>query len=201
MPSLNQSADKSRICVYAGRRGSGKSYLMSRHIEDAIKSGQYANVVIFDPVVCMPDFQELCTEYSVRLRYLEYDFLKHQVTPAIPYGKPKSRNEIDWRHTLYAFDEIDLLCDAHKIDPTLDMLLNYSRHWACSIYCNFRRFARVHKTLESLATDFYIFQMIAPRDTQAVEAILSGIPDVTGREVSVARVKSLPLYHNIHVQV
>ena len=199
MSSLNQQASESRIHVYAGRRGAGKSYLMARHTEKLIESGHFANCVVFDPMVCLPDWQSLADEHKMRLRYIEFDFTTRQPKPGIPFGKPTSRNDVDWRRTLYVFDEIDLLCDPNKIHSALACIINYSRHWGCTVLANFRRFARIHKDLEGLATDYYIFQMVAPRDTNAVESILSGIPDTEGREVSVARVKALPVYHHIHV--
>jgi len=172
---------------------------MFRHAESLIESGKFANVVCFDPMVNAPDWQALCDPLSIRLKYIEFDFKTRQPVPSIPFGKPAKRGDIDWRRTLYVLDEIDLLCDPNKIHATLAAIINYSRHWACTILANFRRFARIHKDLEGLATDYYIFQMLAPRDTQAVQAILEGIPDVDGREVTVARVKALPLFRHVHV--
>jgi len=201
MPSLNTSAQDSRIAVYAGRRGAGKSFLMAKHAERLIESGRFANVVCFDPMVCLPEWSSLCSEKSIRLKYLEFDFGKKEVVPAIPFGKAKTKNDPSYEHSLYIFDEVDTICSPNSIHPSLAAILNYSRHWDCTVLANFRRFARISKDLEGLATDFFIFQMVAPRDLAAVDNILSGIPDTTGSEVTIDRVKSLPLFKHIHVRL
>ena len=167
----------------------GKSTLMFDHVDQLATN--HAGLCVFDPMVCAPSWDASAAKHAFRLSYIEWDFDKDTPSPAIPYGPPRPDQPDDWRSSLFALDEVDLLCSPGKIHPTLRKLVHYSRHWGSTVLANFRRFQNVHKDLEGLATHIYVFATTAPRDLDRLDRLLEGTVNTEGKPYSRERIRFL----------
>jgi hypothetical protein len=89
------------------------------------------------------------------------------------------------------FDEIDLACNAYKIDDSLKRIINYGRNADInvSLICAARRAARVNRDLTACSTKCILFRTREPADLKFISDTVS--PDV------IDTIKTLPPYEYI----
>lgn len=188
--SLQGSHSACTVRLVLGRRGMGKSTLLWSLTEKL--APRYANLTIFDPMICAPAFDDLAKAHALRLTYIEFDFDKNECKPPLPYGPPRPEQKTDHRNSLVCLDEVDLLCSPAKIDPTVRKLLHFGRHWNSTLLIAARRALNIHKDIEALATHIYVFSTTAPRDLDRLDLLLEGLPNTQGKPYDRERIRALP---------
>lgn len=169
-----------KIILIFGKRGSGKSFLANKLIENEQRA------IVFDTL----------SEYTNGVVFEEYgNFIKfwrriYQHPYRLIYRPLKPDEEIEYVADLvyaignvtFLVEEIDCFCDQHQISESFAHIIQRGRHNNITLIGITQRPYGIHRLLTSQAKEIYIFSTNEPRDREFFRTLLGqGIEPVLDR--------------------
>lgn len=182
-------ATEKKIILVLGKRGSGKSYLANKLIEN------HHRLFIFDTlseyeqgVVFGTENWELCLEFW---RKVYRDNFRLVYRPIDPEAEIDEICELlfELGNVTFLVEEIDCYCTAYKIPPAFAHIIQRGRHKNITLIGVTQRPFGVHRLLTSQAKEIYVFNTNEPRDREYLRTLL-------GQEID-AKLDSLKQYEYV----
>lgn len=181
-----------KIILIIGKRGTGKSYLANKLIENERRLfvfdtlGEYTNGVVFD------------AEYSNQFK----EFWKHVYKGnfRLVYRPLSPDAEIDdiaelvflLGNVTFLVEEVDCYCTAYQISNAFAHIIQRGRHKDITLIGVTQRPYGINRLLTSQAKEIYIFGTNEPRDIDYLKTLL-------GAEIE-EKLKQLQQYQYLHWQ-
>ena len=181
-----------KVIIIIGKRGSGKSYLANKLIENERRLlvfdtlGEYQSGVVFD------------AEYAERFK----EFWRHVYRGnfRLIYRPLKPDAEIDdiaelvflLGNMTFLVEEVDCYCTSYQISDAFAHIIQRGRHKDITLIGVTQRPYGIHRLLTSQAKELYVFSTNEPRDIDYLKTLL-------GVEVE-EKIKSLGQYQYLHWQ-
>ena len=169
-PKKNLKMDEKKIILIFGKRGSGKSYLAQKLLEDEQR------VLIFDTLseytegVVFEDYEEF-TEFWRKIYQHPYQLIYRPLKP-----DEEIETIADLVYTIgnicFLVEEIDCYCTAYKIGESFAHVIQRGRHKNITLIGVTQRPFGIHRLLTSQAKEIYIFNTNEPRDLDYLRALL-----------------------------
>jgi len=153
------------IITILGRPKTGKTSIISEIIE--INKREDRLFLIYD---LLGNFKQYYTFDGKHIKQItRFDTISHDEFFKLAY---------DTKNCTCFFDEIDIACNAHKIDEALFKIINYGRNvnFNVSLISAARRPARVSRDLTAASSKFIILRCREPADLKYLSEQVS--PDV-----------------------
>ena len=181
-----------KIILIFGKRGSGKSYLAKKKIENEPRlvvfdtMSEYENGVIFDA----ENYHE-CLEFWRKVYRGRFRLIYRPLQPAVEIERI-----CDLVYTIgnccFLVEEIDCYCSAYQISDTFAAIVQRGRHKNITLIGITQRPYGINRLLTSQAKEIYIFNTNEPRDREYLRTLL-------GQEIE-AKLDALKQYEYVHWQ-
>lgn len=181
-----------KIILIFGKRGSGKSYLAGKLIENEQRlvvfdtMSEYKNGVVFGT-----ETREQCWNFWKKVYYKNFRFIYQPI-------KPDAEIEMiaELVYTLgnccFLVEEIDCYCNAYQISDNFAAIIQRGRHNNITLIGITQRPYGIHRLLTSQAKEIYIFNTNEPRDREYLRTLL-------GQEIE-PKLDVLKQYEYVHWQ-
>ena len=168
---MNTKAEKKVILIF-GKRGSGKSYLANKLIENTKQLliydtlCEYTNGVVFD-TEHREDFLRFWGERYRRPYRLIYQ-------PLNPDQEIEEIAELVFAigNITFLVEEIDCYCSSFQIDPSFAHIVQRGRHKNITLIGVTQRPYGINRLLTSQAKEIFIFNTNEPRDREYLKNLL-----------------------------
>src|SRR4030043_512186 len=181
-----------KIKLILGKRGTGKSYLANKLIENEKRLlifdtlGEYNNGVVFDA-----EYAERFREFWKRVYRGNFRLINRPLNP---------ESEIDEIAELvfllgnmtFLVEELDCYCTSWQISDAFAHIIQRGRHQNISLIGVTQRPFGTHRLLTSQAKEIYIFGTNEPRDRDYLKLLL-------GEQIE-AKLDQLQQYQYVHWQ-
>ena len=181
-----------KIILIFGKRGSGKSYLANKQIENELRlvvfdtMSEYENGIVFGT----EDYEQ-CLEFWRKV---------YQGRFKIIYRPIKPKEEIEQIGELvyalgnccFLIEEIDCYCSPYQISDNFAAIIQRGRHKNIKLIGITQRPFGIHRLLTSQAKEIYIFNTNEPRDREYLRILL-------GQEID-SKLDALKQYEYVHWQ-
>lgn len=181
-----------KIILIFGKRGSGKSYLAKKLIENEPRlivfdtMSEYENGVVFgtENYDKLLEFWQKVYRGRFRLIY----------QPIKPYTEIEQICDLVYTlgNCCFMVEEIDCYCTAYQISDTFAAVIQRGRHKNITLIGITQRPYGIHRLLTSQAKEIYIFNTNEPRDREYLRTLL-------GQEIE-TKLDALKQYEYIHWQ-
>jgi len=159
-----------KIILIFGKRGSGKSYLANKLIENEQRLlifdtlSEYTEGVVFEDYEKFAEFWRLIYQHPYRLIYqpLKPDQEIEQIAELV-YTIGDIR---------FVVEEIDCYCTAYQISESFAHVVQRGRHKNITLIGITQRPYGIHRLLTSQAKEIYVFSMNEPRDREYLRTLL-----------------------------
>jgi len=181
-----------KITLIFGKRGSGKSYLAIKLIENEPR------LVVFDT---MGEYEiGVCFGTEEYERYLEFWRRVYRTQFRMIYRPIKPDMEIEricelvysLGNCCFLVEEIDCYCTAYQISDTFAAIVQRGRHKNITLIGITQRPYGIHRLLTSQAKEIYVFNTNEPRDREYLRTLL-------GQEIE-PKLDALKQYEYVHWQ-
>lgn len=181
-----------KIILIFGKRGSGKSWLAKKLIENEPRfivfdtMSEYENGVIFDA----ENFAEFL-EFWQNVYRSRYSLLYRPMMPAVEI---KDISELVYMvgNCCFLVEEIDCYCTAYQISETFAQIIQRGRHKNIKLIGITQRPYGIHRLLTSQAKEIFVFNTNEPRDREYLRTLL-------GQEIE-PKLDALKQYEYVHWQ-
>ena len=181
-----------KITLIFGKRGSGKSYLAGKLIENESRlivfdtMSEYTNGVTFGTEE-YEQFLELWRQVYRKQFRLIYQ-------PIQPHAEIEQICDLVYAlgNCCFLVEEIDCYCTAYQISDTFAAIVQRGRHKNITLIGITQRPYGIHRLLTSQAKEIYIFNTNEPRDREYLRTLL-------GQEIE-AKLDALKQYEYVHWQ-
>lgn len=161
-----------KVSLILGKRGSGKSFLANKLIEDQPRlmiydtMSEYENGVVFGT-----EDREQCLETWRRFYQKQFRFIYR---PIRPEDEIEGICELVYAlgNCCFLVEEIDCYCTAHQISDSFAAIIQRGRHKNITLIGISQRPFGIHRLLTSQAKAMYIFNTNEPRDREYLRALL-----------------------------
>lgn len=181
-----------KVILIFGKRGSGKSYLAHKLIENEPRlvtydiMSEYENGVIFDTEHYEDFLKFWRSVYPHRFRFI--------------YRPLRPAAEVEWICNLvfclgdccFLVEEIDCYCTAYQISDNFAAIIQRGRHKNITLIGITQRPYGIHRLLTSQAKEIYIFNTNEPRDREYLRTLL-------GKEIE-PKLDALNQFEYVHWQ-
>lgn len=184
--------NEKKIILIFGKRGSGKSYLAIKEIENELR------LVVFDTMSEYKNGVVFGTEnYDELLKF--WRTVYHQNFRII-YRPIKPNEEIEQIGELvyalgnccFLIEEIDCYCSPYQISDNFAAIIQRGRHKNITLIGISQRPYGIHRLLTSQAKEIYVFNTNEPRDREYLRTLL-------GQEIE-AKLDALKQFEYVHWQ-
>jgi len=159
-----------KIILIFGKRGSGKSYLANKLIENEQRLlifdtlGEYTEGVVFEDYEKFAEFWRLIYQHPYRLIY----------RPLQPDREIEQIAELVYAigNICFVIEEIDCYCTAYQISESFAHVVQRGRHKNITLIGITQRPYGIHRLLTSQAKEIYIFNTNEPRDREYLRTLL-----------------------------
>lgn len=184
--------DEKKIILIFGKRGSGKSYLANKLIENEKRLFIYDTLSEYNQgVVFGTEEREQCLEFWRRVYIKHFRMIYRPLNPEVEID--------DICDLIYSLgdvtllvEEIDCYCSAFKISHNFAQIVQRGRHRNITLIGVTQRPYGIHRLLTSQAKEIYIFNTNEPRDREYLRTLL-------GQEID-AKLDSLQKYQFVKWQ-
>jgi len=165
-----------KIILIFGKRGSGKSYLAKKLIENENRLvifdtlSEYNSGVVFDDYKAFAEFWLRIYQHPFRLIY----------RPLNPDAEIDNVAELVFSlgQVCFIVEEIDCYCSAYQISDHFAHIVQRGRHRDITLIGITQRPYGIHRLLTSQAKEIYVFNTNEPRDQEYLRTLLGqGIED------------------------
>ena len=163
---------KAEIILIFGKRGSGKTTLMKKLIEDQTR------LIIYDP---MWEYSDATLKiFQNQMDLIKFLKKRGDTLFRIVYQPQQPTQEFNFvcqlvyclYDVIFACEEIDLGTSHNYTPPPLERIICQGRHKGISLYATTRRPPEVPKLLTSQANKLYVFKMHEPKDLAYFKEIM-----------------------------
>lgn len=161
-----------KIILIFGKRGSGKSYLARKLIENEQRliiydvMSEYTDGVIFES----EDFRQFC-EFWRKVYIHPYRLIFRPLNPDEEIERI-GRLVYALGDLCFLVEEIDCYVSTFKIQPAFANIIQRGRHKNISLIGITQRPYGIHRLLTSQAKEIYIFKTNEPRDREYLKQLL-----------------------------
>jgi hypothetical protein len=161
-----------KIILIFGKRGSGKSYLAGKLIENEPRlivfdtMSEYENGIVFGA-----EEYERCLEFWRKVYRQNFRLIYRPIRPDVEIGQI-----CDLVYTLgnccFLVEEIDCYCSSYQISDTFAAIVQRGRHKNITLIGITQRPYGIHRLVTSQAKEIYIFNTNEPRDREYLRTLL-----------------------------
>ncbi|MBT9131216.1 MAG: hypothetical protein DDT42_01737 [candidate division WS2 bacterium] len=154
--------------VIFGRKGQGKTTLAKNLLKKATR------LIIIDPMAqCSGEGEPISSLDSFLTEITKPQFRIVYTSTELDYEIEKLLKMIFTIGNCWLLiDEIDFFCSPAYISEDLQKIVKYGRIRRINLVFTSRRPFEVHRLVTSQASDFYVFNIIEPRDIEYLNKIL-----------------------------
>ena len=186
---MDIAGEEKKVFLILGKRGSGKSYLVKKRLEQFNRFlvfdtlGEYSNGVIFTDKEALFNFwrERLSGDFRLIYQPLQPDEEFAEICDLV-YA---------CGNMVFVVEEIDRFSDSTHLPIEFANIVQRGRHANITLIAISQRPYRVNRTLSSQVKEMYTFQQSEPRD-------IDFLSEFIGQDVD--RVRDLPLYSYLHWQ-
>ena len=181
-----------KITLIFGKRGTGKSYLAAKLIENEKRLlifdtlGEYTNGVVFDA-----EYAERFKEFWKRTYRGNFRLIYRPLNPEAEIDEIAELVFLLGNMT-FLVEEVDCYCTSWQISDAFAHIIQRGRHKDISLIGVTQRPFGIHRLLTSQAKEIYIFGTNEPRDREYLKLLL-------GAEIE-AKLDQLQQYQYLHWQ-
>jgi len=181
-----------KITLIFGKRGSGKSYLAGKLIENEPR------LIIFDVMSEYKDGVVFGTEdYDQFLEFWRHLYRKQfriVYQPIIPDAEAEHICDLVYAlgNCCFMIEEVECFCTAYQISDNFAAIVQRGRHKNITVIGITQRPYGIHRLLTSQAKEIFIFNTNEPRDREYLRTLL-------GQEIE-SKLDALKQYEYVHWQ-
>jgi len=161
-----------KITLIFGKRGSGKSYLANKLIENESRllvfdvMSEYKNGVVFGT-----EDYDLFLEFWRKV-YIGRFRIIYQ--PMIPDAEAENMCDLVYAlgNCCFMVEEVECFCTTHQISPNFAAIIQRGRHKNITVIGISQRPYGIHRLLTSQAKEIFIFNTNEPRDREFLRILL-----------------------------
>lgn len=181
-----------KIILIFGKRGSGKSYLANKLIENEPRlmifdtMSEYENGIVFGT----EDYEQ-CIGFWRHVYRQRFKLIYRPINPDAEIEKICDL-VYSLGNSCFLVEEIDCYCNAYRISETFAAIVQRGRHKNITLIGVTQRPYGIHRLLTSQAKEIYVFNTNEPRDREYLRTLL-------GQEIE-PKLDALKQYEYVHWQ-